>query len=319
MNEGRIRARRNKFSQISNSAIDTLGPVALWLYAKMYSKANIPGFILYKKVLENEARENHIGKERFNRAWTLLIRKGYLKQYRMQNDKGHFYYEYEVLEEPEEDPEELLVNGSAKQPESYSNECPEDQAAAAGRMKEVAPAQQRANTPHTCSPVPGYPYTGQPHTGQPVPGKQTPNNNINNNTKLNNTISSSSTTKYKYTKADEDELAIIPAVVQRDPAYNDTAILATIEEVLEYKPNKNDLKRILSAASSRYHRKDRSSGKIQKPFAYFLEILTDTSRKKTGDTLQSGNQSNTPNRFHNFHQRNYDFDQLEKDLLAAQW
>lgn len=41
-------------------------------------------------------------------------------------------------------------------------------------------------------------------------------------------------------------------------------------------------------------------------------------KKKTAADKDSGKTS-TPNRFHNFQQRDYDYDQLEKDLLKSQW
>ncbi|MCQ2509725.1 MAG: DnaD domain protein [Lachnospiraceae bacterium] len=43
------------------------------------------------------------------------------------------------------------------------------------------------------------------------------------------------------------------------------------------------------------------------------------ARKKKNTQEKDSGKSAAPNRFHNFHQRDYDFDQLEKDLLNKQW
>ncbi len=43
------------------------------------------------------------------------------------------------------------------------------------------------------------------------------------------------------------------------------------------------------------------------------------SRKKTAPSEKNTGKNTAPNRFHNFHQRDYDYDQLEKELLNKQW
>lgn len=43
------------------------------------------------------------------------------------------------------------------------------------------------------------------------------------------------------------------------------------------------------------------------------------SRKKKAASDRDASRGGAPNRFHNFHQRDYDYSQLEKDLLNKQW
>ncbi|MCQ2509374.1 MAG: hypothetical protein MJ116_02780 [Lachnospiraceae bacterium] len=310
--EGRIRSRRTKFSQISNGAIDNLDPVSLWLYVKMYSKANIPEFKLYKKNLERMAKDNGVGRDRFNRAWANLIKEGYIKQYRFQNEKGHFYYEYEVLEEPEpaeEKTEEVKEAGSEKN-SSDSGE------------------------PVHSSPLYGYPYSGQPYSGQPLDGNLYPiNNTINNNTRINNTginNTSSSTSPSDSTQTGEDDgfnmewyETSIPLSVRADKVFraNRSAVLQTMNQAAGKELSKKEQKRILEIVGVAFYRKEQYSGAedgIKKPFAYYLKLVEAEAIKVRADASKTVDLSRN-NRFHNFHQRDYDYDQLEHDLLASQW
>lgn len=345
MSEGRITARACNFTMIGNTAINDpdIDLRALGLYVRMYQKALIPGFTLYKNVIQ---KESGLGRDAFQKIWNTLISKGYIKKNRKTGSNGRFYYEYELLSEPEqeetktdseEEPEADLKEEPAavglKLPErlhtmNHGNKLPnqEESPAAVSQKERVAPAQQgKKSTVHgfsvsgenVVSPCTEKPCTGKPYTGEPYHGKSGHyNNTIYNNTRLNNTILSSSSTKYSYSKADEEELKAVPEAVRKDQAYNKTAVLSVIEESLEYKPNQKDLKQILKKAAARYKRKDISSGDIQKPFAYFLEILANVSRPKTGDELKA---EIKPNRAHNFKQRDYNYDELEKQLLAVQW
>lgn len=313
--EGRIRSRRSRFSQISNGAIDSLDPVSLWLYVKMYSKANIPEFKLYKKYIEQVAKENGVGRDRFNRAWALLIKEGYIKQYRFQNEKGHFYYEYEVLDEPEpaeEDPEK------AEEKKEEKKDKPDK-------------APDHSGEPEDPSPLYGYPYSGHPHNGNLYPI----NNTRKNNTGINNTLSSSSSPSCDKQQDEDDKADMelhyswvminVPKSVGADKSYSSLAVIETIQRAAEKEPTDETKVQLISRASSAYRRREVSSGTgdmIKKPFSYFLKLVEEETRKgNTGDSGNAGKQADLSanNRFHNFHQREYDYDQLEKDLLMVQW
>lgn len=100
--EGKFRKKRNKFSQISNTAIqdETMSCQARFLYCLISSYITIPDFNLYKGFLKEKA---NLGKDAFNKYWKELKDRGYLIQYEIRDEKGHYNYEYELLDEPFED------------------------------------------------------------------------------------------------------------------------------------------------------------------------------------------------------------------------
>ena len=97
--QGRFRRKKSNFSQISNAALwDTnLSLTAKGLYSIIASLINIPDFVLYKTTLQKKAG---LGRDAFNRYWKELKDFGYLLQYELRDEKGHMYYEYELLDEP---------------------------------------------------------------------------------------------------------------------------------------------------------------------------------------------------------------------------
>lgn len=99
-NNGRFRKRKIFFTQVSNVALrDTnLSLKAKGLYALIQSYITIEDFTLYKTTLLKNCAE---GKKAFESAWKELKDAGYLIQYKMQGEKGYFYYEYELLDEPQ--------------------------------------------------------------------------------------------------------------------------------------------------------------------------------------------------------------------------
>ena len=62
------------------------------------SYITIPGFTLYKGFLQKNCTE---GTRAFDSAWKELKECGYLIQYKMRQGSNRFYYEYELLDEPE--------------------------------------------------------------------------------------------------------------------------------------------------------------------------------------------------------------------------
>lgn len=94
---GRFRKKRTNFSMVSNNIIRdaNISLKAKGLYALIQSYITIEDFILYKGFLQSRCCE---GKKAFESAWKELKDTGYLVQYRMQDEKHQFYYEYELLD-----------------------------------------------------------------------------------------------------------------------------------------------------------------------------------------------------------------------------
>lgn len=97
---GRFRQKKYNFAMVSNSPLhdDELSLRARGLYATIQSYITIPNFTLYKVYLQRHCPE---GQKAFDRAWTELKKKGYLKQYRLQDpETKRFYWEYDLLDIP---------------------------------------------------------------------------------------------------------------------------------------------------------------------------------------------------------------------------
>lgn len=96
---GKFRKKKVNFSMISNEIIrdDTVSLKTKGLYALIQSYITMDDFTLYKGFLMSKCPE---GRRSFDSAWNQLKRSGYLIQYRMKDEKNHFYYEYELLDVP---------------------------------------------------------------------------------------------------------------------------------------------------------------------------------------------------------------------------
>ena len=140
-NNGLFRKKKIYFSQVSNEALrdENLSLKAKGLYALIQSYITIENFILYKETLKSACRD---GRDSFNSAWKELKDQGYLKQYKMQDEKGKICYEYELLDIPKK---KLII------------------------VKD----DDKTNSPHT-----DFPYTGNPSYGKGGVYNNTINNNI---------------------------------------------------------------------------------------------------------------------------------------------
>jgi hypothetical protein len=96
-----FRIKKTYFAQVSNHALrdKNLSLKAKGLYALIQSYLTIEGFTLYKNTLRKDCVE---GEMAFENAWKELKRTGYLIQHKVQNEKGSFFYEYELLDEVSE-------------------------------------------------------------------------------------------------------------------------------------------------------------------------------------------------------------------------
>ena len=99
-NNGRFRMKKVFFTQVSNIALRdaTLSLKGRGLYSTIQSYITIEGFTLYKTTLLKNCKE---GQKAFESAWKELKKLGYLIQHRLQDEKGQFFYEYELLDEPQ--------------------------------------------------------------------------------------------------------------------------------------------------------------------------------------------------------------------------
>lgn len=174
---GKFRKKRVYFSQVSNVALrdKTISLRAKGLYSLIQSYITLENFDLYKWHLMNQCKE---GRDAFNSAWIELKKSGYLKHYRVRANNGHFYYEYELLDEP--DPTPTGYDDSDEE----TDETPE-------------PAENKDFSPHTENPYTAFEGLQKPHTENPspvTPTEATPaqgnpyvyNNTLNNNNLFNN-------------------------------------------------------------------------------------------------------------------------------------
>jgi hypothetical protein len=85
------------FSQVSNEVLrdKNITMKAKGLYALIQSYITIENFVLYKNTLKKDCKE---GEKAFEAAWKELKDKGYLVQCKLRNEKGGFYYEYDLLD-----------------------------------------------------------------------------------------------------------------------------------------------------------------------------------------------------------------------------
>lgn len=96
---GKIRKRKVSFTQVSNIAIrdENLSLKAKGLLALIESYLSLDGFTLYKNFLISKSKD---GESAFRGAWNELKDAGYLIQYKLKDEHSHFYYEYEVVDNP---------------------------------------------------------------------------------------------------------------------------------------------------------------------------------------------------------------------------
>ena len=99
-NGGSFRKKKANFSIVYNTAIQdaNISLKAKGLYTLIQSYITIEGFTLYKNFLRSKCTD---GEKAFESGWKELKDSGYLKQYKMREGSNRFYYEYELLDEPE--------------------------------------------------------------------------------------------------------------------------------------------------------------------------------------------------------------------------
>lgn len=96
---GKFRKKKTSFTATSNKVLfDTnLDMDTKTLHNMITYYISIPDFTLYKAHLQ---KQSGAGQRAFNRMWKQLKDNGYLVQYKFKDEKGTFYYEYELFDEP---------------------------------------------------------------------------------------------------------------------------------------------------------------------------------------------------------------------------
>lgn len=107
MSQLRFRRKEKKYTEVYNTIIFKNKNVELTgLYTtiqacidlEMNTKGTDKEFILSKKSLQHYCGYKD---DKFKRIWNELKTAGYLKQYKIKGSDGKFYYEYELLDEPD--------------------------------------------------------------------------------------------------------------------------------------------------------------------------------------------------------------------------
>ena len=96
---GKFRTKKTFFTPVSNHVLldPSLDMSTKALHNLISYFLSIPHFTLYKIHVQNQT---NLGDRAFNRMWKQLKDKGYLIQHKLKDDKGIFYYEYELLDQP---------------------------------------------------------------------------------------------------------------------------------------------------------------------------------------------------------------------------
>lgn len=97
---GRFRQKKVSFTAMSNKVLFdiNLDMDTRALHNMITYYISIPDFTLYKSHLQ---KQSGAGQRAFNRMWKQLKDNGYLVQYKFKDEKGTFYYEYELFDEPQ--------------------------------------------------------------------------------------------------------------------------------------------------------------------------------------------------------------------------
>ena len=96
-NSGEFRKKKIYFTQASNEIIRdcTVSTKAKGLYLIIQSYITLEDFTLYKNFLKKQCKEKDSA---FDSMWKELKALGWLVQYKEKNDKGQYYYEYDLLD-----------------------------------------------------------------------------------------------------------------------------------------------------------------------------------------------------------------------------
>lgn len=294
MDNGIFRKRKTTFAQVSNDALRNpeLSLKAKGLYSLIQSYITLDDFVLYKNYLMSLCKE---GERAFGSTWQELKDAGYLKQYRIPTKESGFIYEYELLDIADKSTPSL-TNLTINREVSSTNKKDEN----------IAQDHNLQNVPYAeCTQCNSYPVQNVGDIN---------NTNINNTNNTDNNISSSSNIDTVSNVSNVDNLNITE---EEDSFLNtckkklDSASLWISKENLEelvnvYNPI--DTLRAIQKAIAVH-----KSGKtINRAYNYLLAVLSDMNQAKITNINIEAKKST----FNDYEQRNYDFAQLERQLLG---
>lgn len=298
--ELKFRKKRVYFSQVSNTALDddNLGLKAKGLYSMIQRHITIEGFILYKTTLMKKMKD---GKKAFESAWKELKDAGYLIQYRLQGEKGCFYYEYELLDEPNVELATQVHASQNRKKQEEKNHNPKK-----GDMDE---SEKNHNPKMDDMDNGGYAKGGVYNNTYPS------NIDLNNTT---NNISSSSNSNNINNNLDnieesEEEDIRVRDLLKLCQKENFKLKKTDIESFLVAYDVSKIAKAIISAAST--------STEIKNYRGYITKVLADMETikpttinvtKQTPESKEKGKDL----KFNDFPQRDIDYNDLERKLLG---
>lgn len=291
---GVFRKRRISFAQVSSVALldNTLSSKAKGLYSLIQYFINIPDFILYKNTLRKHMAE---GNKAFESMWKELKDKGYLIQYRLQGEKGYYYYEYELLDEPNlELANEIHSSQNRKKSEEKIHNPKKD---GMDKKEEKSP---KIHNPKKDSM--DNRYDGQVGVY---------NNNHLNNINLNNINTSSTTNKIDTEKTCYSELQLLfeenitklrkttlPKFLKIVDAKGESFVKALIVFCSEHNTNS-------FAGFENYNNQYKDIESLQNKIESMNYVQNNNNKKE-----------NSNDRITLFKEKNYDYNALERELLG---
>lgn len=301
---GQFRKKKIYFTQVSNVALrdSSLSLKAKGLYALIQSYLTIEDFTLYKNTLKKHLKE---GEKAFESTWKELKNAAYLIQYRLQDPKTkQFYYEYELLDEPNIELANKIHNSQNRKKHEEKSHTPK-KVGMGEKNKKAIPTKREGMDNGYSGKVGIY------------------NNTDTIYTDLTNTISTSSSTpsiEMLY-KTFEETFDKKPSSYMKNKLLNfiDQTNLNFVFEVLIYCLEHNakspaylfkTLEELISKNITTVELFNKSVDNHYKD----LEIKKSSS-KGNSKSKKSSSRKIEPRKT-NFTQREYDYDNLEKDLLG---
>ena len=283
---GAFRNKKVNFTQVSNNVLRQQSGLTLkarGLFGLIQSYITIPNFTLYKATLRKECVE---GKKSFESAWKELKDKGFLLQYRLQDDKGCFFYEYELLDEPN-------LEVVEQQQTAIENK----------QKEEIIHTPKKEVMDKVCDGKGGI-YTNT----NPI------------NTDLTNTYSNNKK-KNEERKPNKGYAAIIANYtdneILRETIYAFIEMRKANHSIITDKGLEKLLAKLDKFTEDVLVKIDILNNSVIKSYRDIFPLQEVIVPKKDTNTNYKSNNNNTKDlKFNNFDQRTYDYDTLEKKLLG---
>lgn len=301
---GQFRKKKVYFTQVSNIALrdSNLSLKAKGLYSLIQSYLTIEDFTLYKNTLKKHLKE---GEKSFESTWKELKDAAYLIQYRLQDSKTkQFYYEYELLDSPDIELANKIHSSQNRKKYSEKSHNP----------KKVDMDKKYEKNKKAIS-------TKKEGMDNGCNGKgEVYNNTDTNYTDFNNTIrnSSSTPTVEELYKSFEETFDKKPSSYMKNKLLNfiDQTNLDFVFEVLIYCSEHN-----AKAPSYLFKTLEELISKSITTVELFNKSIEDHYKelesKKKVKKIKATKDGKTPARTANFTQREYDYVELEKELLEV--